>query len=94
MPLLGIFSDLKRAEDTEGTILKAIILISIAITHKLALVRLPVILLKGLRLNLVALRLIVIEFRGSGCLGECYFRVILMVGDYYSALGIILISLK
>jgi len=65
MPLLGILLDLGRAEDIKGITLRAIILAGIAITRRLALVRLLIILLKGLRLNLVVLRPIIIEFRGS-----------------------------
>ena len=92
MPSSGISSDLGKAENTEGAILRAIVLAGVAIARRLALVRLPVILLKGLRLNSVALRLIVIEFRRGGCLGGCCFRVISMAGDYCSAPDIISIS--
>ena len=91
---MGILLDSGKVEDTKGTTLRVIILAGIIIARRLALVRLPVILLEGLKLNSVALRLIIIEFKGGGCLGGYYFRVILMVGDYYSALGIILILLE
>ena len=65
MPLLGILLDLGRAEDIKGIILRVIVLISVISVYILALVRLLIILLKGLRLNLVVLRPIIIEFRGS-----------------------------
>ena len=65
MLLLSMLLDLGRAEDIKGATLRAIILVGVTITRRLALVRLPVILLKGLKLNSMALRLIVIEFRGS-----------------------------
>ena len=84
--------DLRRAENTKGTILRAIILVGIAIARRLALVKSPVILLKELKLNSVALRLIIIEFRGGGYLRGCCFGVILIAGDCYSALGTIRIS--
>jgi len=87
---LGISLDLKRVKNIIKSItLRVIILVGVTIAHKLALVRLPVILLKGLKLNSVALRPIVIEFKGSNYLGAYCFRVILMAGDYCSALGII-----
>ena len=70
-------------------ILRAIILAGVIIARRLSLVRLPAILLKGLRVDLVALRFNVIELKGSGRLGGCYFGVILVVGDYCSALGTI-----
>ena len=89
MPLLGMSLNLRKAETTKGAILKAIVLISIAIIHKLALIRLLVILLKGLRLNLVVLRLVVIKSRGSSYLGGCCFRAILIAGDCCSAPGTI-----
>ena len=84
-----MLSDLKKVKDTKGIILRAIVLVSVAITRRLALVKSLVILLKGLRLNLVALGFIIIEFISSSCLGGCCFRVILIIGDYYSALSTI-----
>ena len=60
-----MLSDLKKAEDIKGVILKAIILVGIVIVRRLAFIKLLVILLKGLRLNLVVLRPIIIKFRGS-----------------------------
>jgi hypothetical protein len=60
MLLLGILFRSTRAEETEGTILKAMVLVSIAIVCRLSLVRSPVIIEEGLRLNLLRLRLLVI----------------------------------
>ena len=60
MPLLGMSSRSIGAEETEGMMLRAIVLAGVAITHRLSSVRLPVILKEGLKLNLLMLRLLVI----------------------------------
>ncbi len=61
----------------------------VAIARRLSSVMSPVILLKGLRLYLIALRFNVIELKGGGHLGGCCFGVILIAGDCCSALGTI-----
>ena len=65
------------------------VLAGVAIARRLSLVKSPVILVKGLRFYLVALGFTIIELKGSGRLGGCYFRLILMAGDYCSTLGTI-----
>ena len=51
--------------------------------------RSPIILVKGLGLYLVALGFNIIELKGGGHLGECYFGLISMAGDCYSTPGTI-----
>ena len=81
--------DSTRVEDIKGVILRVTILAGIIITRRLSLVRSPVILVKGLRLYLVALRFNIIKLKDSSRLGGCCFRLISIAGDYYSALGTI-----
>ena len=61
----------------------------VAIARRLSLVMSPVILLKGLRLYLIALRFNIIELKSGNHLRECYFGVISIAGDYCSTLGTI-----
>ena len=82
--------DSTKVKNTKGVILKTIILIGIIIKYKLSLIKSPIILLKGLRLYLIALRFNIIELKSSSRLGGYCFRVILIVGDYYSTLNTIL----
>jgi hypothetical protein len=60
MPLLGILSRSTRVEEAKGATLRVIVLVGVIIARRLSLVRLPVILEKGLRLNLLILRPLVI----------------------------------
>ena len=60
MPLLGMLSRSARAEETKGATLRATVLAGVAIARRLSLVRSPVILEEGLRINLLTLRLLVI----------------------------------
>ena len=57
---LSILSRFTKVEKTKGAILKAIVLAGIAIARRLSLVKSPVIMEEGLKLNLLKLRLLVI----------------------------------
>ena len=81
--------DSTRVEDIKGVTLRVTILAGVVITRRLSLVRSPIILVKGLRLYLVALRFNIIKLKGGSRLGGCCFGLISMAGDYYSAPGTI-----
>ena len=51
MPLLGILSRSTGVEETKGAILRATVLVGVAIARRLSLVRSPVILEEGLKIK-------------------------------------------